>query len=74
MSSSSDNVLEEFFVEVLQLPDDARDWLLGLWDATQFLDDVADQDEISQPQFDNALHLLADCSPWHKMVTVRTTS
>ena len=73
MSSSSDNVLEEFFVEILRLPDDAKNWLLGLWDATQFLDDVADRDEISQHQFDNALHLLLIDMPANGFFAKHTT-
>ncbi len=52
------DVLKEFMDEILQLPPDASDWLIGLWDATQFMDDVADKDDIPRQQFDNALNQL----------------
>ena len=49
-------VLEHHFIETLSLPQDATNWLLSLWDAIQFMDDVADEDEVSRDQFDNALY------------------
>ena len=51
-------VLEEFFNEVLLLPQEATQWLLDLWDAIQFLDDVADKDEISRDRLNAAMNKL----------------
>jgi hypothetical protein len=56
-------VLEHHFIETLSLPKDAVAWLLGLWDAIQFMDDVADEDEISRDQFDNALYQMLVAMP-----------
>ncbi len=39
----------------LELPDDAYEWLLSMWRVTQFLDDVADKDNISEDEFNDAL-------------------
>lgn len=55
---SARNILEAYFIEVLDLPENAREWLLGLWDATQFLDDVADKDDVSRDQLNNAVNQL----------------
>ena len=60
------DILEEFFDEILQLPPDAKDWLIALWDATQFLDDVADKDDIPRHQFDNAINQLLVAMPANK--------
>ena len=60
------DILEEFFDEILQLPPDAKDWLIALWDATQFLDDVADKDDIPRHQFDNAINQLLVEMPANK--------
>ena len=58
---ASTDILKEFFEEILQLPVNAQEWLIALWDATQFLDDVADKDDIERRQFDRALnHLLVE--------------
>ena len=42
-------------LEQLGLPDDAHEWLLSMWRVTQFLDDVADKDDINEDEFNNAL-------------------
>ncbi len=55
---SARNLLESYFVDVLSLPADACEWLLGLWDATQFLDDVADKDDVPRDRLDNAMNQL----------------
>jgi len=39
----------------LDLPDDACDWLLQLWNLTQVFDDVADQDDIQRADLDRAI-------------------
>lgn len=41
--------------EALHLPPDAVDWLISLYDAFQFFDDVADKDEITRESFDKVL-------------------
>jgi hypothetical protein len=41
--------------EALHLPPAAVDWLLSLYDAFQFFDDVADKDEITRESFDKVL-------------------
>jgi len=51
-------VLEHHLLETLSLPDVAVDWLMGMWDAIQFLDDVADGDDITRNEFDRALNQL----------------
>ena len=42
------NTLRVYFTETLGLPQDAVDWLLGLWMAIQVFDDVADGDAVSK--------------------------
>ena len=50
------DVLKEFYNEVLQLPEDATTWLISLWNVTQFLDDVADKDDIDRRKCDHAIN------------------
>ena len=52
------DVFKEFYSEVLDLPQDASDWLISLWDTTQFLDDVADGDKVERKQLDSAINQL----------------
>lgn len=47
--------LETNFVEVLELPADAVEFLLDLWNLIQVLDDVADGDAINRPDLDRAI-------------------
>lgn len=63
---SAVDVLEEFYIEVLQLPEEASAWLLGLWHSTQFLDDVADHDDIDRKDFNIALNQLLVEMPANK--------
>ena len=56
-------ILEQHFIETLDLPSAATAWLLGMWDAIQFLDDVVDGDDISRDRFDNALNQLLVAMP-----------
>jgi len=51
-------ILEHHLIGTLELPSQAVAWLLGMWDAIQFLDDVADGDEVSRAQLDRALNQL----------------
>lgn len=39
----------------LQLPDDARDWLIMLWNVIQVFDDMADGDKPDRDDLDSAL-------------------
>ena len=48
-------VLENHFIGTLDLPEAASEWLLGAWDVIQFVDDVADGDEIPRESLNNAL-------------------
>ena len=57
-ASETRHILKGFCDELLELPPDARNWLISLWEATQFIDDVADDDKITRPQLDNALNQL----------------
>lgn len=41
--------------QVLELPEDAIEWLLGLWNLVQVLDDAADGDEIDRTDLDRAI-------------------
>ena len=56
-------ILEQHLIETLELPNAATSWLLGMWDAIQFLDDVADGDDISRDRFDSALNQLLVAMP-----------
>jgi len=56
-------IIEQHFIGTLKLPSAATAWLLGMWDAIQFLDDVADGDEISRDRFDSALNQLLVAMP-----------
>ncbi len=49
-------VLEHHFMNSLELPVVATDWLLDLWGVMQFMDDVADGDDIMRDTFDSALY------------------
>lgn len=52
---TSEQSLELNFKETLQLPDSAVQFLLDLWQLIQFLDDVADGDEIARSDTDKAI-------------------
>ena len=52
------DTFEEYFKQALELPDNAVEWLLDLWDATQFLDDVIDKEDIKRERLDNAVNKL----------------
>lgn len=41
--------------EVFGLPDDAREWLLALWNLTQVFDDMADGDHPDRDDLDQAI-------------------
>lgn len=56
-------ILEHHLIGTLDLPSQAVAWLLGMWDAIQFLDDVADGDEVSRAQLDRALNQLLVAMP-----------
>jgi hypothetical protein len=56
-------ILEHHLIETLALPDQAVAWLMGMWDAIQFLDDVADGDIIFRDQIDRALNQLLVAMP-----------
>ena len=56
-------ILEHHLIETLALPGQAVAWLVGMWDAIQFLDDVADGDEVSRAQLDRALNQLLVAMP-----------
>lgn len=47
--------LEQNFHKVLNLPQDATQWLLALWRALQFFDDIADGDDIDRETLDTVL-------------------
>jgi hypothetical protein len=51
----SDEWLRPNFEQVFELPPDAVDWLMDLWDAIQFFDDIADGDETSRADLDKVL-------------------
>ena len=48
--------LQRNLTEVFQLPPDATDWLLSLWNVMQVFDDVADGDPVSRADLDRAIH------------------
>ena len=56
-------ILEHHLIGTLELPSQAVAWLLGMWDAIQFLDDVADGDEVSRAQLDRAMNQLLVAMP-----------
>lgn len=56
-------ILEHHLIETLELPGQPVAWLLGMWDAIQFLDDVADGDDVSRDQLDCALNQLLVAMP-----------
>lgn len=41
--------------DVLSLPDDAREWLMALWNAIQVFDDIADGDAINRDDLNAAI-------------------
>lgn len=47
--------LRRNFEETFGLPEDASDWLIGLWQVIQFFDDVADDDYCNRDDLDDAL-------------------
>lgn len=67
-------VLEHHLIETLSLPDTAVSWLIGMWDAIQFLDDVADGDEVTRPEFDRALNQLLVAMPSNPFFTAYSTT
>ena len=55
----SRHILQNFFDEAIELPQDASLWLLSVWDITQFLDDVADDDEVARDDLNEVInHIL----------------
>lgn len=52
------DALERNLSEAFRLPPAPVEWLLGLWDAIQFLDDVADGDDIPRSEIDRAIYAL----------------
>jgi hypothetical protein len=52
---TDEEVLALNFRDGLDLPQDAIDWLLGLWNLIQVLDDVADGDHIDRADMDRAI-------------------
>ena len=49
--------LRRNFVEVLDLPDDAIEWLIDLWQVVQLFDDIVDGDKIDRDDADAAISL-----------------
>lgn len=45
---SSRNILENTFEKVLDLPLQASQWLLDLWDVIQVFDDFADEEKLTE--------------------------
>jgi hypothetical protein len=62
-------ILEHHLIETLEIPEDASHWLMGMWDAIQFLDDIADGDAVGRGSFDRALHHLLVGLPSNKFFT-----
>ncbi len=56
-------VLKNHLTGTLDLPEAASSWLLGLWDVIQFVDDVADGDDISRQNLNNALNQMLVAMP-----------
>ena len=67
-------ILEHHLIETLSLPEAATSWLMGMWDAIQFLDDVADGDEITRQEFDRALHQLLVGMPTNPFFTAYSST
>lgn len=55
--------LEIHFRQALNLPPSATAWLLGLWDAIQILDDVADGDEITRDDLNRGIFQMLVAMP-----------
>ena len=53
--SSHEFWLNENFKQAYALPQDAREWLLGLWNAIQVFDDMADGDHPARPNLEQAI-------------------
>jgi hypothetical protein len=56
-------ILEMNLKSAFDLPDAAVAWLVGMWDAIQFLDDVADGDTVSRSAQDRAFNQLLVAMP-----------
>lgn len=67
-------ILEHHLIETLSLPEAATSWLMGMWDAIQFLDDVVDGDEITRQEFDRALHQLLVGMPTNPFFTAYSST
>ena len=55
MSAEHEYWLNENFKQAFALPEDARDWLLSLWNAIQVFDDMADGDFPDRDKLDAAI-------------------
>ena len=55
MSHSPEHWLRQNFTEVLRLPFDAVEWLIGAWHVSQVFDDMADGDAIERDCLDAAI-------------------
>lgn len=56
MTAEAEFWLSRNLKEVFALPDDAREWLLGLWNLIQVFDDMADGDHPDRDKLDVAIY------------------
>ena len=66
--------LDHEFTYTLRLPREAARWLLDLWVATQFLDDVLDGNEWSRERFDEALWTMLVTLPSNPFATANVAT
>lgn len=59
---NSKEILIKNFKEVFLLPESAIEWLVMLWDAIQFFDDIADNDETTREDLNSTI--------WNTLVAV----
>lgn len=55
-TGSAEYWLERHFRERFDLPEDAVDWLLSLWQVIQVFDDIADKDPVDRDELDRTIY------------------
>ena len=64
-------IIEHHLLDTLSLPEAATSWLMGMWDAIQFFDDVADDDNMPRSELDRTLNQVLVAMPSNPFFTAQ---
>ena len=66
-------IIEHHLLDTLSLPEAATSWLMGMWDAIQFFDDVADDDNMPRSELDRTLNQVLVAMPSNPFFTAHSS-